>query len=324
MKYLITISFTFLFICVHSQNYKLIDENVKNYPNFDQIDQLVLRVNNTFNTDEAKVRAYYTWISDNIAYDLNTYYAIRPPEFYVTFNSERINESITVQKRIKLAKRVFKERKALCMGFSALFKELCSRSQIEVSIIEGITKVSVNDIENSHYIKNHAWNAVYINNQWKLIDLTFSNGYENSSTGKWVKEFNDFYFFTNPEKLLSTHLPSETEFQLVETPLSIESFFRQPVFYSKYFESGLEISELQNGLINVSNEDQKIRLFFKDKRQRATIYYKFNDETYLKELQFTKYGLDNFVATLKRKSKKAEVLSLYYQNEKILDFKIEQ
>lgn len=324
MKVFITIVCLLFFTNIHSQNYKLIDEHVKNYPHFNSIEQLVLRVNNTFNTDEEKARAYFTWISHNIIYDLNTYYTIRAPKFYISFNSERINKSINAQRRQKLAKRIFKTRKGLCMDFSALFEELCVQSNIEVKIIEGITKVSVNEINNSHYIKNHVWNAVKINNQWKLLDLTFSSGYENSKTGNWVKHFNDFYFFTNPEKLLATHLPAESKFQLVEIPLSVESFSKQPVFYRKYFESGLEISDEQDGLVNVSKTDKKIHLLFKNKKQNTSIYYKFNNETYLKELEFTKNELNNYVVELKYKSNKSKILSLYYENEKILDFKIER
>ncbi|MCK8480142.1 hypothetical protein [Psychroserpens algicola] len=107
MKYVITLLFSPFYISIYSQNYELIDTNVKNYPKLDSIEQLVLRVNNSFNTDIEKSRAHYTWIANNVMYDLDEYYAIRPPEFYITFDSERINRSITNQRQKKLARRVF-------------------------------------------------------------------------------------------------------------------------------------------------------------------------------------------------------------------------
>ncbi|OUR99340.1 hypothetical protein A9Q86_12255 [Flavobacteriales bacterium 33_180_T64] len=325
MKSVISIVFYLFFINASSQNYKLIDEKVKNYPKFHQIETLVLRVDTSFKTKEEKARAYYTWISYNITYDLNRYHTIEGPNLEVTFNSERLNKCIENHNRSKLANRIFKTRRALCMGFSTLFQELCLRSNIEVKIIEGITKVSVDDLEHSNYIKNHAWNAVKIKNKWQLIDLSWSSGYENTNTGKWVTAFNDFYFFTNPEELITTHFPADSKFQLLEKSLNFESFFQQPVVYNKYFESGLKISDYQKGLINVSKKDKKIRLSFKNRKKDTTIYYKFDDDTYLKELQLIKKeGSNNFVAALKYKSRTSEVLSLYYQNEKILDFKIEK
>lgn len=101
MKQLITILFTLCLTYAYSQNYKSIDEKVKNYPNYDQIDQLVLRVNNSFDTDTEKVRAYYTWIAHNVTYDLIKYYSIRPPVLGSSFNSASINKSIENQKRKK-------------------------------------------------------------------------------------------------------------------------------------------------------------------------------------------------------------------------------
>ena len=324
MKLLITILFTFSIIIVHSQNYKLIDEKVKNYPHFNQIDDLVEHVNNEFNTDTEKVRAFYIWTAHNVTYDLNTYYSIRPPVLELIFDSESINKSIENQKRKKLAKQVFKHRKALCLGFSSLFSELCLKSNIEVELIEGIIKRTVDNIENPHYSKNHAWNAVKINEQWKLIDVTFASGFEDRNSGGWVKQFNNFYFFTDPEKLLSSHLPEKPEFQLISEPISTKAFFKLPIYYAKYFESGLELSHYQTGTVYVSKQDDKIHLSFKNKKRNRTIYYKFNNENKLRKLSLTKNNNDVYVAVLKYKSNRSKGLSLYYDGEKILDFKVKK
>lgn len=322
MKNLTNPIFILFFVSVQSHNYKLIDNNVREYPHFDSIDQLVLRVNNTIKRDEDKVRAYYTWISHNILYDLNEYYKIRSPELNITFNSESINKSISNQKRRKLVKSIFKNRKGLCLGLSSLFQELCLRSNIEVALIKGITKISVDDINNTDYLKNHAWNAVKINNQWNLIDVSFSSGFQNSSTGKWQKHFNDFYFFTDPEKLIKTHLPANKNFQLVKELITVKTFFISPIIYTNYFESGLELSNNQNGLVNVSKEDKKVRIKFKEINTNSSFYYKFDNDSHLKELKFYKSD-KNFSIALRYKSKKGKILSVYHENFKILDFKIE-
>ncbi|WP_299111765.1 transglutaminase domain-containing protein [uncultured Winogradskyella sp.] len=323
MKTLFTIILTLFILNSYSQNYKLIDEKVKNYPKFNQIDELVSYVNTNFNSDIEKVRAFYTWSAYNITYDLNTFNAIKPKTLGIVFDSARLNKSIENQKIKKTAEKVFKNRKALCLGFSYLFRELCLKSNIEVKIIKGITKTSANNIENPNYLKNHAWNAVKINNKWKLIDVTFSSGYLNNTTGKWVKFFNDFYFFTNPKKFLTSHLPAQAEFQFIANPLSTEDFFSRPIYYRKYFESGLQLSDSQSGLLQIIGNSKKVSISFKSKNYNGTIYYKFNNESTLKRLSLTKNDMNNYIAYLKCKSKRSKFLSLYYKNEKILDFKIE-
>ncbi len=311
---------------VYSQNYEWIDNKVKQYPNYGTLEVLVDRVSKDFNTEEEKVRAYYTWIAHNITYDLNRYYSFNPPEMRITFDSERLNRSIQKQRNAKLVKRILTYKKAMCIEFSTLFNELCLRSGIQSQIIKGITKLSTNEINTTRNIKNHAWNAVKINNKWQLIDVTWSTGYENMKTKSWIQRFNDFYFFTDPYEFLSSHLPQYQHLQFVSHPISIKSFFETPVFYSKYFESGVRIANNQKGLIELKEKNNTITIVFKEKAKASKIYYKFENKKHSKELHFKKNKHNLYVASLNYKSNtsSSDVLSLYFENEKILDFKIEK
>lgn len=322
MKLLTLLLFCASVITVQSQNYELIDENVKNYPNYNEIHQLVLRVNNSFDTDTEKVRAFYIWITHNIAYDLETYYTLRAPRINLRITSDRYSYNIEDYQREQMAKKVFTERKAMCLGYSTLFTELCLKSGIEVRMIKGIVKTTFNDIDNLQLTKNHSWNAVKINEQWKLIDVTFSSGYENPNTGQWVNTINDFYFFTDPEILSYSHFPQEKDFQLVEKPLDLKTFYERPIFYNAYFESDVTLCNDQNGLLTISENDNKIRIKFSGKKKNSKIYYKFDDDLILKRLYLKKNDVANFQAVLKYKSETSKKLSLYYDNKIIIDFKI--
>ncbi|WP_298895557.1 transglutaminase domain-containing protein [uncultured Psychroserpens sp.] len=324
MRYIFLTLSLFLVNTVFSQNYEWIDNKVKKYPNFSNIEVLLLRVSNDFNTDEEKVRAYYTWISHNISYDLNRYYSFSPPEMQITFDSERLNKSIQRQKNEKLIQKTLTSKKAICLGFSTLFNELCLRSGIDSQIIKGITKLSTNEINSTRNIKNHAWNAVKINDKWQLVDVTWSNGYENMNTRSWTKRFNDFYFFTNPNEFLNSHLPENPVLQFVTHPINIKSFFETPIFYSKYFESGVRVANNQKGLIELKEKNNTIRIVFKEKANTSKIYYKFKNKKHSKELNLIKKDNNLYVASLKYRSNTSNILSLYYENEKILDFKIEK
>lgn len=322
MRYILLILILFFTTLSFSQNYELVDEKVKKYPNFNNINKLIIRVSTDFDTDKEKVRAYYTWISYNINYDLNKYYQFSAPQMQVTFNSERLNKSIRNQKNKKLLKEVLTSKKALCLGYSTLFNELCLRSGIESKVIKGITKLSVNEINKRRNIKNHAWNAVKIDEKWHLVDVTWSTGFENNNSKSWTKQFNDFYFFTNPKEFLNSHLPEKPEFQLIEKPISIKCFFDSPIFYTKYFNSGVRIANNQKGLIELKEKDKIIKIVFVEKPETSKIYYKFENEKHAKELNIVKNSRNLYVASLKYKSKQSNVLSLYYESEKILDFKI--
>ena len=71
----------------------------------------------------------------------------------------------------------------------------------------------------------------------------------------------------------------------------------------------------------MSKEDKKVRIKFKGINTNSSFYYKFDADSYLKELKFYK-GDNDFSIALKYKSKKGKVLSVYHENFKILDFKI--
>jgi len=324
MRYLFLKLLLFFTTLSFSQNYELIDEKVKKYPNFNNINKLILRVCNDFSTDKEKVRAYYTWISHNIDYDLNRYYQFTAPQMQVTFSSERLNKSVRQQRNNKLISETLTSKKAICLGFSTLFNELCLRSGIEAQIIKGITKLSTNEINTTRHVKDHAWNVVKINEEWRLVDVTWSTGYEDMDTGLWIKRFNDFYFFTQPNAFLNSHLPENWKFQLVDTPISIKTFFETPIFYSNYFKSGVQIANNQKGLIELKENSKVIQIVFTKKPKTTEIYYKFKNEKHPKELDFKKSTNNLYIASLKYKSKQSNILSLYYEDEKILDFKIQK
>ena len=324
MRYILLTLMLLLSTMASSQNYEQIDNIVKQYPNYGRLEVLIDRVSKDFDTKEAKVRAYYTWIAHNIRYDLNRYYSFSPPEMQITFDSERLNRSVRKQRQTKLIQKTLATKKAMCIEFSTLLNELCLQSGIESQIIKGITKLSTNDINSTRNLKNHAWNAVKIGNKWQLIDVTWSTGYENTQTRSWIQQFNDFYFFTNPYEFLNSHLPEYTHQQFVSQPISIKSFFETPVFYTKYFESGVRIANNQKGLIELKEKNNTITIVFKEKANASKIFYKFENTKHSKELLFKKNRNNLYVAYLNYKSDRSDILSLYFENEKILDFKIEK
>ena len=321
-NHILIILFTLTYQFSFAQNYKTIDEKVKQYPLYKNLNTLNIRVNNDFENDQAKAGAFYTWIALHINYDLE--HIGKPKPFNVIFY--RTLKEYQKKKRqadLKIIWKIMREQKAVCSGFSLIFKELCDLSGIESHVIKGVTKVNASEINSNKNIKNHAWNAVKINNEWKLLDITWSTGFQDLKTKSWVKDFDDTYFFMNPEHFLTSHYPEYSKWQLTEHKINRTTFFSSPIFYPKYFESGIKLSPYQNGLIKVLNTNKKsISITFEKIADTSKIHYKFSKDKFVKTLHLKQNKANEYVATLKYKSNFEKILTLYVGIEPILDFKI--
>ena len=105
---------------------------------------------------------------------------------------------------------------------------------IPVKVIHGITKgyeYQVGDdltIYQNHTL--HAWNAVYIIDNWFFVDCAWGAGHL-SEDRAFVRQFQEFYFLTDPENMIVDHFPymdrnikGSARWQLLESPLTINRF----------------------------------------------------------------------------------------------------
>lgn len=157
-----------------------------------------------FTNDYDRVRAIYTWIATNIQYDL------------LSFHQSRSQDQ-TISK-------VLSSGKALCSGFSFLFKELCRMAKIESEIIEGYAKAFGYQPGQKFDTSNHAWNAVRIYGTWYLLDVTWAAGNPQYLSGHKNKTDLNTYFLVNPEILVKTHLPEDPTWQLISNKITLREF----------------------------------------------------------------------------------------------------
>ena len=132
------------------------------------LDSLSIYLTKPYSEETDKVRSIFTWVANNILYD-----------------NEKLNENTEEISRSKdpsqQANYVLKSRSAVCEGYSNLFYELCKKSNISCEIITGFSRQN-NEISSI----GHGWNAVKINNEWKLLDVTWSAGYLDQEDRKSV------------------------------------------------------------------------------------------------------------------------------------------
>ena len=162
------------------------------------------------NNDLEKTRAIYKWITQNISYN------------YSGFLSGQYGDTS--------ANGVLARRTSICDGYSELFMALGKAMGLQVVKLVGWAKgISYTAGVSLTGPTNHAWNAVYLNDGWYLIDSTWGAGA--ISGGQFVREFKGYYFLTDPEEFILNHFPQNSQWQLLSTKVVTSSFDSFPRVY---------------------------------------------------------------------------------------------
>lgn len=152
--------------------------------------------------DFEKVRAIYSWIVFNISYDHKV----------IEDDIRRINKNIG---------DILRRRKAICMGYAALFKQMAQLAGLEAMTVDGYSKGTATSLADLSE-PDHSWNAVRIAGEWYLLDATWG-----SSLALGDEEYssiNEDFFLTPPNIFLQTHLPIVPFWQLNSCPISPNTY----------------------------------------------------------------------------------------------------
>ncbi|MBL0737167.1 transglutaminase [Flavobacterium sp. GN10] len=260
----IFINFTF------AQKISEVDKIVAKYPkSFDSTEKLADRIEKDFDSDYDRARAIYSWIAFNIKYDYNAY--LNPPRVQgFSYSSEAEKQRKIKQLNDNLIQKAFKSKKAVCEGFTALYQNLASLMGIKCEIIRGDSKISVRDIGRKNTSSNHAWNMVLIDKKWRLLDVTWGQGYYDSSKGRMVNDFNPAYFDTDPDYFFAKHFPDSGSY--LGNRLSKEDFLNGPLIYNTTIEKDYKIKSPDSGIIEARNGD-KITVEIKNVSKSNQVFY---------------------------------------------------
>ncbi len=299
---------------VFSQDYNSVDEIVKGYPNsFNKPEKLADLINNDFKTSETKTRAIYTWIALNVSYGFD----IKKKINHYTYKSQE--EKLLKEQKLRedLALKTLKSKKAVCEGYATLFKILCDLTSVECEIIRGTSKTKNIDIGKIPKSSDHAWNAVYINGKWRLIDVTWGAGYTDNKSRHFIQDFTDIYFFTDPEIFFLNHYPKNPDWILIKK--TNKEFADLPLYYRDYFKSEIKIIKPENGIIKVK-KDSNIQLIMKNSKYE-TVSFKFNNE---KKSQKIEPKIDGDLCYYDIKPGKGMYLTIYINYISFVAYKLER
>jgi transglutaminase/protease-like cytokinesis protein 3 len=289
--------FFFLFIfgsltIVSAQDFSQIDQKVLSYPKYTKPDRLAARINQDFQDDFSKARAAFRWLTQNIRYDLEEYYQPRKViQFRYQTEQERLEKLLAIKDN--LVKEAFLTKMGVCEEYAQSFKKLADLLGIESEVIKGYVRNSAYNIGRIPQTTNHVWNAVKINNRWVLLDATWAAGY--LFNGKWVKDYNEYFFAIDPKKIGLTHYPEARKWQLILEHGSLEDFYNQPIYSQGFLRKDIEVLSPQKGNILI-DKSKKIVLRLKNFSPSDRLFYNYRGQKYSKQPQITFQGKTATVA----------------------------
>lgn len=263
--------------------------------NFDEVDQHARKLNKSttfektagrlvepFDTEGEKARAIFTWISENLKYDIKKFkhQQERPQGRKITFDASKSIEEVKRGRQIDKATTAFKKERGVCEDYAYLFQYMCESVGLEAAFIPGYARNSYRDIGRSQHGSNHAWNAVKIDGKWYLLDATWAAGNTDINAGKFIKLFKGGFFMTEPDLFLLTHFPEEPKWQLLKEPKSWEEFAEMPYGFHELLEAEIIDYFPKSGVLDRSTGEIILGLQVEDTDRHFVL---------IKNRQMTKY-----------------------------------
>lgn len=268
--------------------------------------ELTKELTNPYPEQLFKVRAIFIWITNNIRYDykfFNKGKEIKTPACKSGMNCEQLMRDW----ENAYLKKILKKKKGICDGYARLFKRMCDIAGIRSEIINGYTRTKHYQVGITGPV-NHAWNAVWLDSTYFLLDATWAAGFceEDEENGKLLnfqKSYNDYYWFTSFHDLSRNHYPQEGKW-VFEQNYTKEIFAANP-YYASDIISDIKLISPASGVINAKKGD--------------TIHFKFDYKGEIRLLQVnsnvfrnpTVWKLENL--TKRKKILKEDTLALKKQ-----------
>ncbi len=188
---------------LRERDYSRIDSLVRKMKSPRSYQELASFLRKHSSDDWEIARGAYVWIAENIRYDSAALFA----------------DSITIAD----AETVFRTRNSVCDGYARLFEAVCGEAGIEAPKIYGYAKGLTDLPPRLRNSVNHAWNAVRLSGEWRLVDVTWGSGYVSGQQG-YEKSFTSFWFDTDPGLFAKWHHPYEPAWLLLDRKATLSEF----------------------------------------------------------------------------------------------------
>lgn len=223
------------------------------------------QIKKDFSNPQDQLRAAYTWIINNIAYDPDEYLTY---QFQYRVLAER--DAKLASTREDIVKRTIYGKKAVCEGYALALERICEELGINAYVVRGDVKRDVTDIGRP-FSKNHMWIIAIINEKPIIMDPTWGAG---KYLDSFKREPSYAYYDVNPNHFLKTHYPEVFDDTYVSTSVSRETFVQWPLIIPEYLK--LDAIEPQKGIIKYKDLKNGIQVSLAINPQE-TLLYAFDD-----------------------------------------------
>ncbi|MEM0518034.1 transglutaminase domain-containing protein [Aequorivita flava] len=260
--------FIALNISAFGQDYQRVDAILTMYPDsFESPEKLSKFISRDFVSEKDKVRAIYTWIIHNIAYNPDEY-----KKFDYKFSNYRERNEKDEKLRNNIIQRTIKTGQAVCEGYAMLFERLCELQGIKNYLVRGDIKSNFSDIGRP-FKRIHMWNVATIDGKPYLFDATWGAGKYNE---KFIKDPTYFYYKTPPELFIKTHYPDMFEDAFLNDTITKEQFAAMPLIIKRELLP-TDIESPKSGLL--FEEEYYDEILFSIKNiNPAKISYSYGDQ----------------------------------------------
>jgi hypothetical protein len=214
------------------------------------LQSLAVTLTAPYHSSYEKCRAIYAWVAQHISYAKGNRLA--------SSNSftETLPDSILNRQSLDewVAGIVFRKRYAVCEGYARLFKFLCEANNIPCQLIHGYARSGMNRA-NSYFHSNHTWNAVWVDSNWHLVDVTWGSGYFLYAGNDFIRAFDDHYFFTPPASFANDHFPDDLRWTLTSDPPLLREFVNSPFRTSSFVKYDISALQPMGGIVHANVGD---------------------------------------------------------------------
>ncbi|NXM74933.1 KY peptidase, partial [Serilophus lunatus] len=216
------------------QQFKKLDDYASKVNVTSSVEELVKALLKQARTDLEKVRAIWMWICHNIEYDVEGFH-----------NKDQLPTQ---------PEYVLRMGKSICGGYAKLFEQMCSIAGIQCKKLSGYSKgygykIGQTFTEDS----NHAWNAVYLEGRWHLLDSTWGSGSVDDSCTEFTYRYNEFYFLTHPALFINSHFPNNSNWQLLKPTVTLKEFENNMLHKTTFYTLGMLATHPETSIIQTVN-----------------------------------------------------------------------
>lgn len=310
----ILLSFAFL----NAQELDKIDAIVAQYPkSFNASEELAALISNDFDTDKDKARAIYSWITNNVKYDIEAHFSKKKKK-RIKYKDKVDKAQKERKARIQIENKALSKHLALSEGYATLYKRLCELTGLYGYIIKGTAKLRTYDIDRIPRMQNYLWNVVQIDKEWFFVDATLGAGTVDYLEKTYQPGFNEKYFFTPPEVFFLNHFPKDQGWLFVEkTP---EDFANLPLFTGEYLKNEFELITPNEGVLDLKGQDS-IQFRIKSPVAINNLTYQFNHEKEPNEIS-VEQEKDVYSFDIPFTKRRTGYLTLFYNRKALVSYKI--